>query len=468
MKLTHQEISRHNNQESCWVAIHGAVYDVTEFLAEHPGGAAVILRCAGNDATEDFDSVHVRELLSEALPQAALQGYIDAAELDKLKERSAEMNEKQSKLGNDSLPPLRTLINLHDFERIAQRLPATTWAYYSSGADDEITKRNNTLAYQKISLRPRILRKIPTVNTNTEILGYPTTLPVYISPVGLAKLAHPEGECALAAAAGQEELVQVLANGSSMPIEQVMKRRTSLNQPVFQQIYVNKDIQKSVDFVRRAEKAGASAIWITVDSPVVGKREMDERLNLKVTATDNTTGGQGVAKIMASSISPFIDWEILTWLRQLTDLPVVIKGIQCVEDAVLAYQHGVQGIVLSNHGGRSQDTAQSPLLTLLEIRKFAPHLIESKMQIFIDGGIRRGTDVLKAIALGANAVGLGRPFLFSLSGYGEKGVRRMIEILRQEIEMNMVFLGASSLAELKPEMVNTSRLEKHLIGSVKL
>lgn len=192
---------------------------------------------------------------------------------------------------------------------------------------------------------------------------------------------------------------------------------------------------------------------------------------------------------MASSISPFIDWEILTWLRQLTDLPVVIKGIQCVEDAVLAYQNGVQGIVLSNHGGRSQDTydiselwlilharyiltylnrAQSPLLTLLEIRKFAPHLIESKMQIFIDGGIRRGTDVLKAIALGATAVGLGRPFLFSLSGYGEKGVRRMIENLRQEIEANMVFLGVTSLEELRPEMVNTSRLEKHLIGSVKL
>ncbi|KAJ6188106.1 hypothetical protein N7519_003014 [Penicillium mononematosum] len=481
MKLTRQEINRHNNQESCWVAIHGAVYDVT-------GGAAVILRCAGKDATDDFDSVHSLELLSEALPETALQGHIDAAEFDTAKEKQDAMNEKQSKPADGGLPPLQSLINLHDFEHLAQRLPATTWAYYSSGADDEISKRNNALAYQKISLRPRILRKIPAVNTTTAILGYSTTLPVYISPVGLAKLAHPQGECALAAAAGKDGLVQVLANGSSMPIEQVMKSRTSPNQPIFQQLYVNKDIKKSVETVRRAERAGASAIWITVDSPMVGKREMDERLNLRVTvwtlpgryhwavivftnvfqATDNNTEGQGVAKIMASSISPFIDWEILTWLRQLTDLPVVIKGIQCVEDAVLAYQHGVQGIVLSNHGGRSQDTAQSPLLTLLEIRKFAPHLIESKMQIFIDGGIRRGTDVLKAIALGATAVGLGRPFLFSLSGYGEKGVRRMIEILRQEIETNMVFLGVSSLEELRPEMVNTSRLEKHLIASVKL
>lgn len=336
----------------------------------------MILRCAGKDATEEFDSVHSLELLSEALPATALQGYIDPGELDKRKDKPNELNEEQSNADHDSLPPLQSLINLHDFERVAQRLPATTWAYYSSGADDEISKRNNALAYQKISLRPRILRKIPAVNTTTAILGYSTTLPVYVSPVGLAKLAHPEGECALAAAAGREGLVQVLANGSSMPIEQVMKSRTSPNQPIFQQLYVNKDIQKSVETVRRAERAGASAIWITVDSPVVGKREMDERLNLRVTvcslparkrytfiifinvfqATDNTAEGQGVAKIMASSISPFIDWEILTWLHQLTDLPVVIKGIQCVEDAVLAYQHGVQGIVLSNHGGRSQDT----------------------------------------------------------------------------------------------------------------
>lgn len=171
---------------------------------------------------------------------------------------------------------------------------------------------------------------------------------------------------------------------------------------------------------------------------------------------------------MASSISPFIHWDILTWLRSITQLPVVIKGIQCVEDAVLAYQHGVQGIVLSNHGGRSQDTAQSPLLTLLEIRQYAPFLLHSPMQIFIDGGIRHGTDVLKALALGATAVGLGRPFLYSMAaGYGEDGVRRAIAILRQESEANMVFLGVSRLSDLGEHLLNTARLEKH-VASVKL
>lgn len=244
----------------------------------------MILRCAGKDATEDFDSVHSLELLSEALPETALQGYVDPAELEKRADEPNMMDEKQPKLDDGSPPPLQSLINLHDFEKVAhQRLRATTWAYYSSGADDEISKRNNALAYQKISLRPRILRKVLAVDTTTTILEHSTTLPIYVSPVGLAKLAHPNGECALAAAAGKEGLVQVLANGSSMPIEQVVKSRTSPNQPIFQQLYVSKDIQKSIETIRRAERAGASAIWITVDSPVVGKREMDERLNLTVT-----------------------------------------------------------------------------------------------------------------------------------------------------------------------------------------
>ncbi|KAJ5987758.1 hypothetical protein N7481_002968 [Penicillium waksmanii] len=477
MKVTRAQIQEHSSRQSCWVAIHGAVYDVTDFLDEHPGGSKVILRCAGRDATNDFDSVHSPELLAETLPETALRGHIEAAELAEI--TKADVIKKNAKSSSPKPtdsdcppppPPLNTLINLHDFEQVAQRyLAPNAWAYYASAADDEISKRNNAKAYQKVALRPRILKKILSVDITTSILGHSVALPIYMSPVGVAKYAHPDGECALAAAAGKEGLAQVLANGSSMSVEKVRESRVMEDQPLFFQLYVNRDISKSVEMVKRAVKAGARAIWITVDSPVVGKREMDERLNLDVCATDSDAQGEGVAKIMASSISPFIDWDILTWLRELTDLPVVIKGIQCVEDAVLAYEHGVQGIVLSNHGGRSQDTAQSPLLTLLEIRKFAPHLLDGKMQIFIDGGIRRGTDILKAIALGATAVGLGRPFLYSLSaGYGEKGVRRMLQILRQEIEANMTFLGATSLKDLKPEMLNTSRLERDLVGSVKL
>ncbi|KAJ5234103.1 uncharacterized protein N7469_003271 [Penicillium citrinum] len=470
MLVTRAEIQRHNSRQSCWVAIHGAVYDVTEFLDEHPGGAKVILRCAGRDATRDFDSVHSLELLAETLPETTLRGHIESADLVQKEIGHGSSPAQTSPRDLSPPPPLNTLINLHDFERVAERyLSPNAWAYYTSAADDEISKRNNSKAYQKVALRPRILKKVPSVDTATSILGHPVALPVYLSPVGIAKYAHPDGECALARAAGKEGLAQVLANGSSMPVEKVRQSRLTEDQPLFFQLYVNRDISKSVESVTRAVKAGARGIWITVDSPVVGKREMDERLNLDISATDSDAQGVGVAKVMASSISPFIDWGILTWIRELADLPIVIKGIQCVEDAALAYEYGVQGIVLSNHGGRSQDTAQSPLLTLLEIRKFAPHILDGRMQIFIDGGIRRGTDVLKAIALGATAVGLGRPFLYSLSaGYGENGVRRMVQILRQEIEANMTFLGATCLKDLRPEMINTSRLEREMVGSVKL
>ncbi|KAL4895067.1 FMN-dependent dehydrogenase-domain-containing protein [Aspergillus ambiguus] len=467
MRLTPDEIAQHNNRDSCWVAIHGSVYDVTDFLDTHPGGSQVILRCAGKDATEDFDSVHDTELLAQALPPSSLRGTIEPGALPV---STDIIRPAATARESNTPPPLSSMINLHDFEQVAQKhLAPNAWAYYSSGAEDEISKRQNAKAFQKVAFRPRILRKVSTVDTSTTILGKRVSLPVYMSPTGIAKLAHPDGECALAAAAGHEGLLQVLANSSSFVIEQVMRARTNPDQPIFQQLYVNKDISKSEEIVRRAEAAGAGAIWITVDSPVVGKREMDERLNIEMQANDSSAKGQGVAKTMASFISPYIDWEILTWLRGLTKLPIVIKGIQCVEDAVLAYQNGVQGIVLSNHGGRSQDTAQSPLLTLLEIHRYAPSLIDSPMEIYIDGGIRRGTDVLKAVALGATAVGLGRPLLYSLAaGYGEQGVRRAIEILRQEIESNMVFLGATSLRDLGPHLLNSSRLERDVVGSVKL
>ncbi|PYH47370.1 FMN-dependent alpha-hydroxy acid dehydrogenase [Aspergillus saccharolyticus JOP 1030-1] len=481
--LTREEVEKHSSRQSCWVAIHGSVYDVTDFIDEHPGGPQAILRCAGKDATADFDSVHDQTLLSQTLPPSALQGQIEPGTL--IATTSSSSSSSSSSLSSAPrplpeikttatdppiAPPLSALINLHDFEKVAQQhLPAHAWAYYFSGADDEISKAQNQKAYRKVSLRPRILRSIRAVDTSTTILGQRVSLPVYMSPTGIGKLAHPDAECALAAAAGHEGLVQVLANGSSMPIERVRAARTNPEQPLFAQLYVNKDIRRSEETVRRAVEAGARAIWVTVDSPVVGKREMDERLNLEVQARDSSARGQGVAKTMASSISPFIDWEILTWLRGLTDLPVVIKGIQCVEDAVLAYEHGVQGIVLSNHGGRSQDTAQPPLVTLLEIRRHAPSLIGSRMQIFVDGGIRRGTDVLKALALGASAVGLGRPFLYGLAaGYGEEGVRRVVAILRQEIEANMVFLGVTRLPDLGPHLLNTSRLERDVVGEVKL
>lgn len=221
--------------------------------------------------------MHDLELLAQTLPASSLRGTINPDSLSVTNKQPATGNKNTTEA-----PPLTSLINLHDFEKVAQtHLTPNAWAYISSGAEDELTKRQNAKAFQKIALRPRILRRIPTTDTSATILGKKVSLPVYMSATGIAKYAHPDGERAYAAAAGHEGLAMLLANGSSFPIERVMEARSNPDQPVFQQLYVNREIGKSEEIVRRAEKAGAGAIWITVDSPVVGKREMDERLNLE-------------------------------------------------------------------------------------------------------------------------------------------------------------------------------------------
>ncbi|RAO73819.1 uncharacterized protein BHQ10_009831 [Talaromyces amestolkiae] len=475
VQISGADVAQHNSKDSCWIAVRGKVYDITDFLDEHPGGARVILKCAGRDATEDYDAIHPPELIEETLPASAFKGTVDPATLDRpaSTKKGVKNVQEDDKRDSDSPPPLSAMLNVRDFEKVAERhLAENAWAYYTAGADDEYSKAEAELAYRKVLFRPRILRDVGKIDTRTQILGHDVSLPIYISAVGIAKFAHPQGECTLAAAAGHEGIAQLCATRSSMSIESIMKARTGgPQQPIFFQLYMHKDEKISEATILKAVKAGVKGIWLTVDSPVTGKRERDERLkaNVDVGEQNNSIGGkgqpvQGVAKTLASTVAPYLDWNTISYIRKLTDLPLVIKGIQSVEDAVLAHKHKVDGIVISNHGGRSQDTAQAPLLTLLEINKYAPHLIkDKKMQIFIDGGVRRGTDVVKALALGATAVGMGRPFLYSMaSGYGEAGTRRMIEIMREEIEQNMALVGATKISELRRELLNTSRLERDL------
>lgn len=294
-------------------------------------------------------------------------------------------------------------------------------------------------------------------------------MPFFICPTGLSKYAHPDAELNLAAAAGKEEVHQIIPTSPSMSLEQIAAARSSTSQTQYMQIYVNRDRNKALTLIRRAEKAGMKGLFITVDSPVLGKRERDDRL--KALSLGSTATNAGVAKIASSTLlNPRLKWEDLAWIRSVTKLPLVLKGIQTVEDAVMAYHHGVDAIYLSNHGGRSQDTSQAPILTLLEIRKYAPELIDNlKLQILIDGNIRRGTDIIKCLALGATAVGIGRPCLYSMTaGYGEEGVRHMINILRRELMSNMALLGATNLNELIPTLINTQRAETEIHGGVKL
>jgi L-lactate dehydrogenase (cytochrome) len=465
-----QELSQHASRQSCWLSLHGTVWDVTAFMNEHPGGASLILSNSGKDATSAYEDFHSAELVEKILGSDARRGLLrpetvaEQAQRDELQKQKASSKAKQ--------PSLRAMVSLADFEKMASsHMSPTAWAYVISGADDEISCLENARAYSKVFLRPRVLRDVRTVDCSTTILGQKSSLPFYTSPVGLGKMVHPDGESAIASAVGKEGIIQVVNTVSSMPIEQIMESRVNEEQPVFWQLYADRDLDKSVAFVRRVERAGVKAIWLTVDSPVVGKRERDERATAsgagtetmeEIVDSDRTTG---LAATNTGFINAGIDWSIVDWLRRITTLPIVIKGIQCHEDAAIAFEHKVNGIVLSNHGGRSQDTAQPPLLTLLEINRFAPHILGKHMEVFVDGGVRRGTDIIKALALGATAVGIGRPTLFSMAGgFGSYGVRRMIQILRKELQINMAMIGARSIGELDASMLNVRQLE-HMLPS---
>ncbi|KAJ0159204.1 (S)-mandelate dehydrogenase, mitochondrial [Colletotrichum tanaceti] len=485
MVVSGTEVAKNNTRDSCWVVVHGQVWDVTEFLDEHPGGANLIIKCAGRDATEDYDSIHNPHLISETLPPDRCLGPVDPATLPRPR---APMTRTDAAAKSEPAvyPHLGAIINVDDFERVAERyLSPMGWAYYSSGADDERSLHDARRVFRKLALRPRILRDVDAVSTATTILGFPSSLPLYISPTGQAKYAHPEAETLLSRAAGEEGIVYCMPTKPSASVESIFGARADEAQPLFFQLYVDRDRDRAKATIRKAERLGARALFVTVDSPVIGKRERDERLATTTTVGDDDDDDDeassepgpagGVAKTTASGLlNAGLTWDDLTWIRETTSLPVVIKGVQSVEDALVARERGVDGVVLSNHGGRSQDTAQPPMVTLLEIRRYAPHLLAPEtraagFQVFVDGGVRRGTDVLKALALGATAVGIGRPFLYSMTaGYGKAGVRRLVRILRRELETNMALAGARTVGDIVPEMVNSERAEKEVTGRVKL
>jgi L-lactate dehydrogenase (cytochrome) len=485
------EVTKHSTAESCWVVIHGKVWDVTgksqltgaigidfelkcsiDFLSEHPGGDGIILKCAGQDATEPYDSVHNPELVDEMLPTKSCLGAIKPDSLPTLSPESQGSGQAQERPPPE-FPPLVSIVNVNDFEKVAEKyLSAPGWAYYSSGAEDEICLDDTRRLFSRITLRPRILRNVQTVSTDTKILGHNSALPFYISPTGLGRYAHKEAEKIITLVAGQEGIIYMTPTVSSASHEVIYGARVDAQQPIFQQLYFHRDRAKAEALIRKVEALGACAYFVTVDSPVIGRRERDERINLSSPTPSSSSAG--VAKTASSDIlNPRLVWDDIKWMRSVTRRPIVLKGVQSVEDAVLAHAHGVDGIVVSNHGGRSLDTAQAPILTLLEIQRHAPHLlsplVRESFEIFIDGGVRRGTDAIKALALGATAVGIGRPFLYSMTAdYGEEGVKHLVRMLRGEIETGMTMLGATNIGELVPEMVNSERAECEVSRRIKL
>ncbi|KAF8891829.1 glyoxylate dehydrogenase [Infundibulicybe gibba] len=464
--ISGKTVSEHASRDSCWIIVHSKVYDVTEFLDEHPGGSKIILKYAGRDATEAYEPIHPPDAITTNLPIEKHIGAVDPNTIAKVIKEVTEADKQRLAL-MAARPPLDEILNLHDFEAVARRvLPDKAWAYYSSASDDEITIRENRAAFQRIWFRPRILRDVTSVDWSATILGQKSTLPVYISATALGKLGHPDGELNLTRL--QENTIPTLASCS---FDEIVDAAVP-GQPLFVQLYVNRDREITKRYVQHAEARGVKGLFITVDAPQLGRREKDMRMKF----VDDGAGAkvqegqsdvkkdQGVARAISSFIDPSLSWKDIPWFKTITKMPIILKGVSTPEDAILALEAGVQGIVLSNHGGRQLDTSRSGLENLIDIvaaLKTRGPWPNPNFSVFVDGGVRRASDVLKALALGASAVGIGRGFLYAFSSYGQEGVEKAIQILRDEFEMNMRLLGARNLSELVPEMVDASALHAH-------
>jgi len=351
-------------------------------------------------------------------------------------------------------------IHLSEFEQYAQELlPPMVYDYYAGGAHDEITLRGNRSAFAQMSLRYRVLRDVSTRSLSTKVLGETVSMPVLIAPTAFHQLATEEGEVATARAAAEAGTIMTLSTLSTRTIEEV---GAAAGGRLWFQLYVYRDREATRELVARAEAAGATALVLTVDAQVWGVRERDVRngfqlppgLRMVNLATSGRTEfpdveGSGLAAYVNTMFDPSLSWSDLEWLCSLTRLPVLIKGVVRGDDSARAIEHGAAGVVVSNHGGRQLDTSPAPISVLREVVE----AVDGKGTVLVDGGVRRGTDVVKAVALGADAVLIGRPILWGLTLGGQAGVSRVLEMLRTEVDLAMALCGASCVGELTPDLV---------------
>ncbi|MEM7051602.1 MAG: alpha-hydroxy acid oxidase [Acidobacteriota bacterium] len=359
---------------------------------------------------------------------------------------------------------MESAINLFDLEAAAREaLDRMAYDYYASGANDELTLRANHRAYEKLSLAYRVLVDVSRRDPATTLLGEPVAMPIAVAPTAFHGLAHPEAERATARAAGEAGTVMILSTLSNSPVEEVVAASRG---PVWFQLYVYKDRGATEALLERVQDAGCRAIVLTVDAPVLGRRERDVRNRFRLPpglAVSNLSAAgygevaasaddSGLAAYVADLHDPSLSWEDLDWLRSVTDLPLLIKGIVRPDDALRAARAGVAGIVVSNHGGRQLDTAPAPIEVLPEIVDGVA-TDHPEVEVLIDGGVRRGTDVLKAIALGARAVLVGRPVLWGLATGGSPGVAAVLALLRQELDVAMALCGCREVAEITRDLI---------------
>jgi 4-hydroxymandelate oxidase len=354
---------------------------------------------------------------------------------------------------SSTVPP--NVVCLADFEQAAsKRIPHPAWEYIQSGAADEITLRRNREAFEHITLDPRVLRDSGKLDTSLELLGHKLAYPVLLAPSALHSLAHPEGEIATATGAGKADAAMVLSTMSSRSVEDVNK---AASQPVWFQLYVQADRGFTKHLVQRAEDAGCKALCVTVDTPTTGARNRSQRSgfdfpdNSKMPnladmprAKDEHIHIHREQDLFASLLPESLTWKDIEWIQSFARVPVLLKGVLHPEDAEIAVKQGIAGVIVSNHGARNLDTAPATIEALPRVTD----KVAGRMLVLMDGGVRRGTDVLKALALGANAVLIGRPVFYGLAVAGAAGVTRTLNILRTELEMAMALTGVSKLSQI--------------------
>lgn len=331
--------------------------------------------------------------------------------------------------------------------------------------------RENHSAFHKIWFRPRVLVDVEKIDFSTTMLGTKVDIPFYITATALGKLGHPEGEVIFTRAAKKHNIVQMIPTLASCSFDEIMDAAEGA-QVQWMQLYVNKDREITKKIVQHAEQRGCKGLFITVDAPQLGRREKDMRSkftdtgsNVQSKGGEATDTSQGAARAISSFIDPALKWDDIPWFQSITKMPILLKGVQRVEDVIRAIEMGVQGVVLSNHGGRQLDFARSGIEVLAEVMPVLRERgWENRIEIYVDGGVRRATDIIKALCLGAKGVGIGRPFLYAMSAYGLPGVDRAIQLLKDEMEMNMRLIGCNRVEELNPTMVDTRGLSMHTTG----
>lgn len=363
-------------------------------------------------------------------------GQVDPATLPDI---DTSADDQEPRIPADVMP-IGVCQNLDDIETVARgRLSRKAWTFFSSAADSLSSLDTNRADWNKVSFRPRVLRNVKQADMRRNVMGHAAQLPVFISPAAQAKLGHPDGELCLARAAAAKGIVYCASSYSSVAhpeLAEILNQKDSKGVLAFQ-LYVPKtDIKDAKKLIDMAKELGCSSLAVTVDSPVIGKREEDERYKAEMEDLEEHPIPRDPVPIAGSDRpvlrghhSYTLNWEDLKWIRQQWPRergPLILKGIQTAEDAILAAEADVDGIWLSNHGGRQLDCAPSSIRTLLEIRKFHPEIL-MKMEIYLDGGVRRGNDIVKALCLGATGVGIGRPPLYGLSAFGTEGVERVLE-----------------------------------------